>query len=226
MPSNKTEEQWMKEFTQRGSLWIHDGNPKRPHALLTSGGHSNGFFNAIESIKDPDLLDEACDDLLDLLDEEKVVDKSEMVIGSALGAVTIAYQTAKQLVGVSAGWTEEVILDPPEDAPEGVKGIKIMELKRFDIKPGTKILVVEDVMTSGATTEKTIAGIKKKNGIVLPQIAVLFNRSGKTHLGEYEIVALMTHPLENWMSQDCPLCKKGSEAVRPKANWAKLTAAY
>jgi len=34
------------KLTKLGALWIHDGNPQRPHALLTSGNHSNGFFNA------------------------------------------------------------------------------------------------------------------------------------------------------------------------------------
>lgn len=38
---------WIDRFKERDALWLHDGNVRRPHALLTSGKHSDGFFNSV-----------------------------------------------------------------------------------------------------------------------------------------------------------------------------------
>ena len=58
---------WAKRFTDQGALWMHDGNEKRPHALLTSGKHSNGFFNGEVIMRDPVQLDLIARTLIDKL---------------------------------------------------------------------------------------------------------------------------------------------------------------
>ena len=61
-------EKWMSMYEKGGALWVHDGNPLRPHALLSSGKHSDGFFNSELVMEDPSSFDEACEDLANLLD--------------------------------------------------------------------------------------------------------------------------------------------------------------
>ncbi|RLI96432.1 MAG: hypothetical protein DRO99_04435, partial [Candidatus Aenigmatarchaeota archaeon] len=79
-------------------LWIHDGNSRRPHALLTSGNHSNGFFNATGIIGNPEVLGMVCSDLAEkLLEADDGVHDAYMVFGSAMGAVTLAYQMAAHM---------------------------------------------------------------------------------------------------------------------------------
>ncbi len=209
----RSEQQWKEKFAELGALWIHDSNPKRPHALLTSGNHSDGFFNAGMVIKHPRLLAEAC---VDMVERSLIKEFSpQMIIGSALGAITIAHEVGRHL-GVWVGFTEPVV-------ENGEKG---MVLKRFNIDPGTRVLVVEDVMTTGGTTEKTIAAVKEQGGVVLPHVLVLVNRSGKPRLGETHISALINQPILVWSPEECPLCKEGSEIVRPKGNWYPLTRQY
>ena len=66
----RTVEQWIEEYKRKNALWIHDGNRIRPHALLTSGKHSNGFFNSRLVIPDEVLLSEATSDLLELFAQQ------------------------------------------------------------------------------------------------------------------------------------------------------------
>lgn len=216
----KTARDWRQEFTKVGALWIHDGNPARPHALLTQGGHSDGFFNATMVIRDPRLLESACNVLYEavvseLNAERDVADTPHWIIGSAMGAVTLAYQIAASQ-GCFAGFTE-----PGEDD----RG-KQMILKRFNVKPGNRVLVVEDVITTGGTTLNTIKALEEAGAEVMPIVAALVNRSAMKELDGHKIIALIDRPMPIWEPDDCPLCKQGSEVIRPKGNWDRLTKQY
>lgn len=210
----KSEQDWIDQFTKLGALWIHDENPKRPHALLISGNHSDGFFNASKVIERPLVLAEACSDLLANM-KPSSFGAINMVFGSALGAISIAYEIARQL-GIRTGFTEPVVID----------GKKRMVLKRFDIESDASVLVVEDVLTTGDTTRKTISVLQEKGVYIFPIILVLVNRSGKSHLNERDINSLIYHPMPIWSPDECPLCKKGSKIVRPKGDWDLLTRSY
>lgn len=211
---HKTEDEWIEELTRLGGYWKHDGNPKRPHALLTSGNHSDGFFNATKVIERPRLLAMACSDLLNkLLVHENMF--PEKVIGSAFGAITIAHEFGRQL-DILSGFTEPV---------EDEKGKK-MVLKRFSVLPKTPVLVVEDVLTTGKTTRHTISELEARGAMVFEDIFVLVNRSGRYHLDGRRVISLVSCHMPIWTPKECPLCKEGSEAVRPKDNWDKLTANY
>jgi orotate phosphoribosyltransferase len=201
---------WKQVFEQNGAIWIHDGNPKRPHALLTSGLHSDGFVNCTFVTQQPVLLQKivsASDGLAPHLPKEKI----DWVIGSAFGAITLAHSVAFQ-INARAGFTE--------------KDGDAMKLSRFEVEPSAKILVVEDTISTGGSTLKTIdgivnAGVEKQN--ILPYIVCLVNRSGKKDLAGKEIRALLTLQIHGWLAAECPLCGLGSTAVRPKSHWRELT---
>ena len=210
----RTEQEWIDFLTKKlGCLWIHDGNLKRPHAELTSGNHSNGFFDASKIIVNPDVVEWVCKDLLELCKNQGVdLSKAQMVFGSAMGAVDLSFVVGK-LLGLLRGFTE-----PQPD--------KSMRLKRFSFKKDTRILLIEDVMTTGGTNRKTIEALENAGGIVLPQLLVVCNRSGMKDLDGREVVALIDREMPMWTADECPLCKAGSEAIRPKGNWDKLTGIY
>lgn len=224
MPRYHDEEEWMRVFTERGAFWLHDENPKRPHALLTSGMHSNGFFNGSKVIEDPEVLGKAMHDLFQKIEQEggelprTVGDRLKrdvVVIGSALGACDLSYELGR-ILQCKRGFTEPVEED----------GKKTMVLKRFEIPADKHVLVVEDVFTTGGTTEQTIASIEKKGATVWPILGVLVNRSGKSNLGDRKVAAVIDRPMPMWAPEECPLCQAGSEAIRPKGNWDRLTAQY
>lgn len=201
---------WRRVFEEQGAIWMHDGRPSRPHALLTSGLHSDGFVNCTAITQRPTLLwhiMSAPEGLPARLPQQPV----DWVIGSAYGAITLAHAVALRL-RAQAGFTEK-------DGEE-------MKLARFEIPSGARVLVVEDTITTGGSTLKTIEGLARAGvppGNLLPYVVCLVNRSGKDSLGGFRLCALITLDIHTWQPGDCPLCQAGSQPVRPKAHWKELT---
>ena len=201
---------WTTVFADRGAVWIHDGAATRPHALLTSGMHSDGFVNCTKITQEPALLKRILGDTAGLpakLPPEKI----DWVIGSALGAVTFAYAVA-EVLNAKAGFTE--------------KDGESMKLSRFEVLKHEKVLVVEDTISTGGSTVKSIEGLGAA-GVdaqrILPFILCLVNRSGLKQLNGRELRSLLAPDIHIWKPEECPLCKIGSAAVRPKSHWNELT---
>lgn len=211
----KTQADWIAEYVKRNALWLHDGNPKRPHAELTSGKHSNGFFNSSFIIQDASLVAQAAEDLLvKLFDEGIEPDHYDRFVGSAYGVITLPHELACQTAKLCA-FTEAV-----GDGP--------MMLRRFsEVSAGHRIVVCDDVVSTGGTTREVIADLERKGAEVLPRILCFVNRSGMTHLDDRRIIALVDKPMSMWEPSECPLCAEGSVALRPKKeHWATLNAQY
>jgi orotate phosphoribosyltransferase len=211
------------QFTDLGAYFHHDGNEKRPHPLLTSGLHSDGFFNWSIVAQYPHIAQETAYDIALLVYGE--IKKSAMevtrIIGPGAGAITLAHCIAVnwEMMGKSwptckSGFTEK--------QPDGT-----MSLSRFNVKDEL-VLACEDTITSGGSVNKTITAIQNAGGKVLPVIAAVCNRSGQSEIDGRRIVALIDVAMHNWTPEECPLCKKGSEAIRPKqeGNWERLSRAY
>jgi orotate phosphoribosyltransferase len=202
------EQFFLEQFRQRQALWIYQGEPRAeaPHGLMTSGKHSKGYFNSTPIVRDPKLLSVACGTLLHSIS----VDPKDVgeVWGSAMGAIMMAYELAQQ-IGALSGYTEK---------QEGN-----MVVGRNAIQPGTRVLLVEDVITTGGTTLKTVAALESAGAIVMGEILALVNRSGLTELNGRKIVSLIEQELPLWSAAECPYCRVGSEALRPKGeNWFRL----
>lgn len=201
---------WMQEFVRAGAIWLHDGFNKSPHALLTSGLHSDGYVNCTFVMQKPALvrgLLSAHDGLRPQLPGSS--EKPDWVVGSAMGAITFAFAAAEQL-GAQAGFTE--------------KDGDGMKLARFDVHAGSNVLVVEDVISTGGSTLKTIEALRRCEAVqILPYVLCLVNRSGKDSIGDFQIRALITPSIHTWKPDECPLCQKGSQAVRPKEHWKELS---
>ncbi len=236
MPQTKTlnEDHWIRLYKECGALWIHDGNPKRPHALLTSGKHSSGFFNSGLVTEVPSLLNAACDRLVVMFEEtmggvNDVIMKGdyirliERVVGPAMGAITIAHCIATSINKLYDGSCRCAFTEKDDKG-----GDKRMILKRTALRHGETVLAVEDVLTTGGSVELTVNAVSEAGGETLPYILVLVNRSGLKEVGGKQIVALIDKPMPMWTPEECPLCKEGSQAIRPKGveNWAALNADY
>jgi orotate phosphoribosyltransferase len=172
------------------------------------------------------LLDEAASDLLELLGNSGYAEGSEVeiVVGPQTGATKLA-ELISQHVPLYTG--EKCLWSSP--AKNESDGKKTVVFKEEDLKHLTFccVLLCEDVLTTGGSVDLTIEAVKEAAGIVLPFILVLVNRSGLPEVGGRKIISLIDHTLPMWEPEDCPLCKQGSEAIRPKGeNWARLNAEY
>jgi orotate phosphoribosyltransferase len=200
-------ENWKELFEEHGAIWIHDGRQERPHALLTSGLHSDGFVNCTYITQRPGILQKIVSEGMNHILSDV---RTDWVIGSAFGAITLAHAIAFQM-NARAGFTEK-----DDDA---------MKLSRFEIGTVENVLVVEDTISTGGSTLKTIEGIRKSgvdDSRILPYIVCLVNRSGSEGLGGRKIRALLTLNIHAWKAEECPLCKAGSQPVRPKSHWKEL----
>ena len=120
----------------------------------------------------------------------------------AMGAVTFSYEVGRAC-GTRAIFTER---------KDG-----LMTLRRgFHIEPGERVLVVEDVLTTGGSAREVIRVIEELGGKVVVA-ACLVNRSGGNPFEDLDIplVALADVQARVWNPNECPLCQDGDQAVKP-----------
>ena len=217
---------WISEYRRKDALWIHDGNPRRPHALLTSGKHSNGFFNSKLVIPDEDLLCEAALDLLESFSMQGgEVSDVQGVVGPQTGATKLA-EFISTPVSI-ATMRKCFSASPAKSESEGVKSMVFTE-KELGQLPAKSVLLCEDVLTTGGSVDLASTAVTNAGGTTLPFILVLVNRSGLKEVSGKKIIALIDRPMPTWAPDECPLCKEGSEAIRPKGppEWARLNDSY
>ena len=219
----RTPEEYLKLYRSRGALWLHDGQPTSPHVELDSGLHSNGYANSRKILTNPIWSDEAAADLVSYLRSNGLdLKKVNRVIGPQFGAITFAHDVARHIsheAGTTclSGFTEKV----------GKEKSSPMRLGSIEIEQFENILLVEDVLTTGGSVERSAKAIIDKQGIILPFAGAIFNRSGLSRADGRKIISLIEFTMDTWPAEECPLCAAGSELItKPKdpENWARLTA--
>lgn len=167
------------------------------HFKLTSGRHSNQYMQCARVQQYPELHEELARDLATAFADAG----AEVVVGPAMGGVITAYEVARQL-------------KLPDMFAEREDGK--MKLRRgFELAPGTRVLVVEDVITTGGSVMEVME-LMRELGAEVVGVGILVDRSGgKIDFGVKKAAAL-TLSIESWEAEDCPLCKAGAgPAVKP-----------
>jgi orotate phosphoribosyltransferase len=166
------------------------------HFLLSSGLHSPQYVEKFRVLEYPQYTELLCKEIALNFKEDNI----GLVIGPMTGGIIIAYEVAKYL-NTRSMFTERVG--------------NIMSFRRgFAFSPGTRILVVEDVITTGGSVKEVIKIIKELEGDVVG-VGFLVDRSnGRANFGVKQI-PLMKLDIVTYKQEDCPLCKKGIELVKP-----------
>ncbi len=173
------------------------------HFILTSGRHSDKYMQCAQILQYPKYVDE----IVGSLAAEFADDKVDVVIGPATGGIILAYEFARKLSARNL-FAERVD--------------NKMTLRRgFTFEPGTRILVAEDVVTTGGSVQEVIDIVKGMGG-VLVGVAVLVDRSnGKTDFGT-KFRAAYTDEIVSYEAENCPLCKSGAApAIKPGSRGVK-----
>lgn len=166
------------------------------HFLLTSGKHSNKYMQCAKIFQHPDISAEISKALAEKYDGYDI----DIVIGPAIGGIILAYEVARQLE-VRALFAER---------ENGV-----MTLRRgFEIKPGSRVLVVEDVITTGGSVKEVIELVRAVGGEVVG-VASVVDRSGGKAIFDVPFKSAIRIDIETFDPEECPLCKAGSEAIKP-----------
>ncbi len=172
------------------------------HFLLSSGLHSEQYLQSALVLQQPDLATRLCAALAERFKNENI----EVVIAPALGGVFVSHETARAL-GVRALFAERVNGE--------------LTLRRgFSIKKGERVLVVEDVITTGKSTKETIEVVRKAGGVVVAAGALVDRSGGKADLG-VPYSSLVTLNVPTYTAEACPLCKAGGAPTKPGSRGLK-----
>jgi len=168
------------------------------HFLLTSGLHSDRYLQCALVLQCPKQALELGAALAEKL--LALAEKPDFVIAPAIGGILVAHEVARA-AGVRALFAER---------QDGT-----LKLRRgFQIRPGEKAWVVEDVVTTGGSTKETMDVVTQAGGIVLAAGSLIDRSGGRADLG-VPGAALAVLNVPAYAAEDCPLCKTGSQAVKP-----------
>ena len=164
------------------------------HFLLSSGRHSDRYCQCAKLLQYP----ERARKVISVIAEQVRNLPIDMVVGPAMGGIIVAYELGRQL-GSPAIFTERVD--------------NKMTLRRgFEVKPGQKLLISEDVVTTGKSSLETIEVLKSFGAEVIG-IACIVDRSSGGF--PYPIYSATKLDIQSWEADDCPLCKQGLPFVKP-----------
>ena len=171
-------------------LFIKTGAIMEGHFLLTSGLHSPLYVEKFQVLQHPKYTEQLCIALA----EKFLEDNIEVVVGPITGGILLAHEVGKRL-GTRAIFTER----------ENGK----MTLRRgFVIKPGERVLIVEDSVTTGGSIKEVLDVVVEQGGIPVG-IGMLVDRSGgKASFGEVPYKALLNLDVTTYDPSNCPLCKE------------------
>jgi orotate phosphoribosyltransferase len=160
------------------------------HFVLTSGRHSGQYCQCMRALERPDLAEELGRMIAGMFADERI----DVVVAPALGGIVIGYEVARAL-GVRSMFAERKDGD--------------MSLRRgFAVAPGERVLVVEDVVTTGGSVREVASLVKKAGGEVVGFGFILDRSGGEADLGGPS-KALLTTSMESYEAAKCPLCAAG-----------------
>jgi orotate phosphoribosyltransferase len=168
------------------------------HFRLTSGLHSGRYLQCALVLQHPQHAAALGSALAARMRE--LESSPSLVIAPALGGILVAHEVARAL-GVRGLFAER---------QDGV-----LKLRRgFRIEPGERCFVVEDVLTTGGSTRETMEVVTQAGGIVAAAGALIDRSGGRTDLGVPR-VALAVLDVPAYPPEACPLCRSGSQAIKP-----------
>lgn len=160
------------------------------HFLFTSGLHGGIYVEKFQVLQYPKITELLCAEFAERFKQEKI----DVVIGPVTGGIILAHETAKH-------FDTRAIFAERENG-------KMMLKRGFAIQPGERVLVVEDIVTTGGSVLEVIELVKEWGGVVAG-VAILVDRSGGNIDFGAPAQALLKLDLQNYDPQDCPLCKQG-----------------
>jgi orotate phosphoribosyltransferase len=178
----------------------------RGHFVYTSGRHGADYLEKFRILEDP----KATTELAAMIVERFQPLGPGLVAGPTTGGIILAYEVARQL-GLDGVYVER-----------GDKGGRVLR-RGFEISPGTKVLVVDDVVTTGGSLAETQVCIANAGGVVIG-IGVLADRTAGRVAAEVPFFACLTVDFPSYSPDACPLCAAGIPIAPPRGSGKKVPA--
>jgi orotate phosphoribosyltransferase len=166
------------------------------HFQLTSGMHSSQYFQCARVLQFPRYLHLLSGEIARHFEYNEV----EVVISPAIGGIVVGTEVGRMLGA-------RTIFSERKDGK--------MELRRgFEIKPGERILVVEDVVTTGGSTKEVIDLVNQAKGCLVGTGCIVDRSNGKVQFDTKQY-AVLQMDVVMFDPKECPMCKSGSAAEKP-----------
>ena len=174
------------------------------HFLLSSGLHSGQYLQCARVLENPQTSEKLCRALAENFRGRSI----SAVIGPAVGGIVVAYELARAL-GARALFAER-------------ESAKMCLRRGFSVSANDKVLIAEDVVTTGGSVKEVIE-VLKTCGAKIVGVAALINRSGsKKPFGKISFKCLKKINIKTYRPQNCPLCKEGLALVKPGSRDSSL----
>ena len=165
------------------------------HFQLTSGLHSPNYFQCAKVLQYPENASRLCGEIAAHFRAQRI----DGVISPALGGIVVGQEVGRQL-GVRTMFAER------EDG--------VMQLRRgFEIASGERILVCEDVITTGGSVYEVIANLNERGGVLAGVGSIVDRSGGKVDLQNF--FPIMRMEVVTYKPENCPLCKRGLPVDKP-----------
>lgn len=161
------------------------------HFLLTSGLHSPRYVEKFNVLQKPVYTEKLCRAMAEKFKDANI----ETVVGPVTGGILLAHETGKAL-GTRAIFTER-------------ENGKMTFRRGFTLHEGERVLIVEDIVTTGGSIREVIDVVKEHGGIPVA-VSMLVDRSGgRATFGDVPSTALLHMDVQTYKPEECPLCKAG-----------------
>ncbi|MCL5256452.1 MAG: orotate phosphoribosyltransferase [Chloroflexi bacterium] len=173
------------------------GAVKEGHFQLASGRHSGMYVEKFMVLQYPQYTELLCKGIAEHFQPQSI----EVVAGPTTGGIILSYETARQL------GTRGIFAEREESGGRRFR-------RGFDIRPGERVLIVDDILTTGGSVREVVEAVERLQGTIVG-IGVLVDRSnGAVDFG-YPLYPLLTLNIETWQPSECPLCRQGIPLVKP-----------
>jgi orotate phosphoribosyltransferase len=178
----------------------------RGHFVYTSGRHGADYLEKFRILEDP----RATTELAGMIARHFMPLRPELVAGPTTGGIILAYEVARQ-VGVNVVYVER-----------GESGGRVLR-RGFEISPGTRVLVVDDIVTTGGSVAETQDCITNAGGVVIG-IGVLADRTAGRAATDVPFFACLTVDFPSYPPDACPQCAAGIPVAPPRGSGKKVPA--
>jgi orotate phosphoribosyltransferase len=201
-------EDLLKIFEAAGAI-------RHGHFELSSGLHSGTYVQCALVLQYPRFAEKLGKALATLFTDAGI----EAVVSPALGGLMVGQEVARALPEASGKHVVAGGGVPALFVERDASGTMVMR-RGFELRPDQRVLVVEDVWTTGGSTQEAIHVVQEAGGCVVAAAALIDRSGGKIDF-PVKAQALLDLPIASYEPDDCPLCREGSAAVKPGSRFVR-----
>jgi orotate phosphoribosyltransferase len=201
-------EDLLKIFEAAGAI-------RHGHFELSSGLHSGTYVQCALVLQYPRFAEKLGKALAALFTDAGI----EAVVSPALGGLIVGQEVARALPEAAGKHVLGGGGVPALFVERDASGTMVMR-RGFELRPDQRVLVVEDVWTTGGSTQEAIHVVQEAGGCVVAAAALIDRSGGKIDF-PVKAQALLDLPIASYEPDDCPLCREGSAAVKPGSRFVR-----